>query len=301
MLKKVSLFLGIVMMVVALSGCKSKIDNKDSLGKLKVVVTFNAMREFADAVGKDKIYIETIIPEGTEPHEFEPKARDMESLNKSQIFIYNGLGMESWTKDTLEAVDNKKLISVDASTGARAIKNTDPGIVKTDGQSDPHLWLSLKGAQSQSKNIKDAFVLADPTNKGYYEKNYLEFYNKLEELYKEYNTKFSSLTNKTFVTGHAAFAYLAKDFGLKQNSVEDVFADGEPSAKKLKELIEFGKKNKIKTIFVEDAVSPKVSKALADGVGATTEKIYTLENKEGNKDYLQSMRGNLEKIYLSLK
>ena len=292
MFKKLSLFLAITAMVITLSACENKTDNKDSFGKLKVVVSFNAMSEFAKAVGKDKVKVEIMIPQGTEPHDFEPKARDMESLGKAQIFIYNGFGMEAWIDKTLEVVGNKKLISVDASKGATPITKTE---------NDPHLWLSLKGAESQSKNIKDALVKVDPTNKDYYEKNYLDFYNKLEEVFKDYNTKFSSVPNKTFVTGHAAFAYLAKDFGIKQKSVEDVFAEGDPSAKKLKELTDYCKDNKIKTIFVENMVSPKVSETLAKEVGAKVEKIYTIESKEDNKDYLQSMRDNLEKIYISLK
>ncbi|MBC8061234.1 MAG: zinc ABC transporter substrate-binding protein [Clostridiaceae bacterium] len=301
MLKKLGLFLVITTMVVTLSACSTKADNKDTSEKIKVVVSFNAMKEFVEAVGKDKVDVHTMIPEGTEPHDFEPKAKDMEELNKAQVFVFNGFGMEKWTEATLEAVDNKKLISIDASKGATPIINTDTEVVKADAQSDPHLWLSFKGAESQSKNIKDGLVKADPTNKDYYEKNYLDFYNKLEDILKDYNTKFSSLTNKTFVTGHAAFAYLAKDFGLKQNSVEDVFAEGEPSAKKLKSLTDYCKENKIKTIFVESMASPKVSETLAKEVGAKAEKIYTIESKEDNKDYIQSMKDNIEKIYVSLK
>jgi zinc transport system substrate-binding protein len=297
------LFTGFLLlcMALSLSACGSSAD-KQPQGKLKVVVSFNAMKEFAQAIGKDKVDIQTIIPDGTEPHDFEPKANDLEGLSTAKVFIYNGFGMEnSWMDKALQAVDNKNLITVEASKGATPITNTDPEVVKDDGQYDPHLWVSLKGAEIEAKNIKDAFAAADPGNKEYYEKNYSDFYNQLEQLYSEYDKKFKSVTNKSFVTGHAAFGYLARDFGLKQNSVEDVFADGEPSAKKLKELTEYCKENQIKTIFVEDMVSPKVSEALANEVGAKAEKIYTIESKEDNKDYIQSIRDNLEKIYNSLQ
>jgi zinc transport system substrate-binding protein len=302
------LFTGFLLlcMALSLSACGSSADissaDKQPQGKLKVVVSFNAMKEFAQAIGKDKVDIQTIIPDGTEPHDFEPKANDLEGLSTAKVFIYNGFGMEnSWMDKALQAVDNKNLITVEASKGATPITNTDPEVVKDDGQYDPHLWVSLKGAEIEAKNIKDAFAAADPGNKEYYEKNYSDFYNQLEQLYSEYDKKFKSVTNKSFVTGHAAFGYLARDFGLKQNSVEDVFADGEPSAKKLKELTEYCKENQIKTIFVEDMVSPKVSEALANEVGAKAEKIYTIESKEDNKDYIQSIRDNLEKIYNSLQ
>ncbi len=46
--------------------------------KIQVVVSFNPLKEFAEAVGKDKIEVTTVIPEGVEPHDFEPKIKDME-------------------------------------------------------------------------------------------------------------------------------------------------------------------------------------------------------------------------------
>ncbi|MBU2700307.1 zinc transport system substrate-binding protein [Sporomusaceae bacterium BoRhaA] len=306
MVKKFFLSFLLFCMILSLSACGSSGNDSSTAqqqqAKLKVVVSFNAMKEFAQAIGKDKVDIQTIIPDGTEPHDFEPTANDLEGLSTAKIFIYNGFGMEnSWLDKALQAVNNKNLIIVEASKGATPIANTDPEVIKDDGQYDPHLWVSLKGAEIEAKNIKDAFVTADPANKDYYEKNYTDFYNQLEQLYTEYDNKFKSVTNKSFVTGHAAFGYLSRDFELKQNSVEDVFADGEPSAKKLKELTDYCKENQIKTIFVEDMVSPKVSEALANEVGAKAEKIYTIESKEDNKDYIQSMRNNLEEIYTSLK
>ncbi|MBP2632271.1 MAG: transporter substrate-binding protein [Firmicutes bacterium] len=302
MFKKLFLCFTLLCMVLSLSACGSSVNTEQkSQDKLKVVVSFNAMKEFAEAIGKDKVDVQTIIPDGTEPHDFEPKANDLEKLTTAKLFIYNGFGMESaWVDKTLQAVNNKNLVVVEASKGATPISNTDPEVIKEDGQYDPHLWISLKGAESEAANIRDAFVTTDPANKEYYEKNYTDFYNQLEQLYNEYDKKFKSVTNKNFVTGHAAFGYLSRDFGLNQNSVEDVFADGEPSAKKLKELTDYCKENHIKTIFVEDMVSPKVSEALANEVGAKAEKIYTIESKEDNKDYIQSMRDNLEKIYNSL-
>jgi len=305
-LKKLFLCVVLLCTALSLSACGSSANSssadKQPQGKLKVVVSFNAMKEFAQAIGRDKVDIQTIIPDGTEPHDFEPKANDLEGLSTAKVFIYNGFGMEnSWMDKALQAVNNKNLVIVEASKGAAPITNTDPEVIKEDGQYDPHLWISLKGAEIEAENIKNAFVAADPGNKDYYEKNYSDFYNQLEQLYNEYDKKFASVTNKSFVTGHAAFGYVARDFGLKQNSVEDVFADGEPSAKKLKELTEYCKENQIKTIFVEDMVSPKVSEALAKEVGAKAEKIYTIESKEDNKDYIQSIHDNLEKIYNSLK
>jgi zinc transport system substrate-binding protein len=285
---------------LSLAACQSsKADTNDN-GKIKVSVTFDAMKEFVEAVGKDKVDISTIIPDGTEPHDFEPKAQDLVVLSTAQVFVYSGFGMEAWAGNAIKAAKNKNLIAVEASSGATPIKSIDPDTKQEHGQYDPHIWISLKGAEIETKNIKDALVKADPKDTDFFENNYNEFNSQLEALYNEYNTKFKAVKDKSFVTGHAAFAYLCRDFGLTQNSVEDVFADGEPSAQRLVQLIDYCKKNKVKTVFVEDMVSPDVSQTLASEVGAKVEQIYTIESNEDNKTYIERMKANLSEIYNSL-
>ncbi|MFL0197594.1 metal ABC transporter solute-binding protein, Zn/Mn family [Clostridium sp. WILCCON 0269] len=290
-----------ILMFTGCNDAKTKTTSSKSSSKIKVVVSFNAMAELASAIGKDKIDITEIVPQGTEPHDFEPTIESMKNLSTARVFIYNGLGMESWTDKILKSIDNKNLIVVNASNGSSPIKNTNSGDIKEHGEYDPHLWISLKGAEIQCKNIKDALIKADPSNKKFYEENYNEFSKQLNSLHNEYVEKFNTVKNKNFVTGHAAFAYLCRDYGLKQNSVEDVFAEGEPSAKKLKELVDYCRQNKITTIFMEDTVSAKVSTTLANEIGAKVEKIYTIESKEDNKNYIESMENNLKIIYNSLK
>ena len=268
--------------------------------KLNVSVSFNAMKEFAEAIGKDKVTISTIIPDGMEPHDFEPKAQDLVALSSADVFIYNGLGMEAWAEKAISAADNTALIAVDASAGADAIKNTDPAEVSEHGQYDPHLWLSITGAKTELGNIKNAFVQADPANESYYETNYKDYTAQLDTLYQEYSEKFKTVESKSFVTGHAAFGYLCRDFGLEQNSVEDVFAEGEPTAQQLAELVDYCRTNHVTTVFAEEMASPDVSNTLANEVGATVQTIYTVESAEDDLSYLQRMESNLSKIYDSL-
>ena len=275
-------------------------ESQAAASKLKVSVTFDAMKEFTEAVGGDKVEISTIIPDGTEPHDFEPKAQDLAGLSTAKVFVYSGFGMESWADKAVQAANNSDLVTVEASKGADPIKNTDAGEIKEHGQYDPHIWLSLKGAEIETKNIKDGLVKADPSNKEVYEKNCDDFVSKLESLYTEYDQKFKSVSKKSFVTGHAAFGYLCRDYGLSQNSVEDVYAEGEPSAQQLAELVKYCKDNKVTTVFAEDMASPEVSKTLADEVGAKVETIYTIESGEDNKTYLERVESNLKKIYESL-
>lgn len=298
--KKVIIFSIFLVIAFSLCGC-AKSNNNEANGKIKVVVSFNPIADFAKAVGGDKVDIYTVIPNGTEPHDFEIKAQDLKEISKAKIFIYNGLGMEPWVDKSISSIKNKDLIMVTASDNCELIKNIDADTVKEHGEYDPHTWLSLKNAKIEALNIKNALIKADPENKEYYEGNYSKFTASADSLYYEYKSKFDLINNKNFVTGHAAFGYLCSDFGLTQGSVENVFAEGEPTPKKLQELVDYCKKYKVKTIFVEELASPKVSQTLANEVNGNVKKIYTLESEEDNKSYLDSMRDNLAEIYDSLK
>ncbi|MGM9933665.1 MAG: metal ABC transporter solute-binding protein, Zn/Mn family, partial [Clostridium sp.] len=119
-------------------------------------------------------------------------------------------------------------------------------------------------------------------------------------LYNEYKEKFDGISHKDFVTGHAAFGYLCRDFGLNQKSVENLFAEGEPTPRQLQELVMFCKDNNIKTVFSESLASPKVSETLANEVGAQVVPILTLESSEDDKSYIEAMKYNLEEIYKCL-
>ena len=291
--KLVSIFLGVTMAAFFVGGQSAKTaENKKDNGKVDVTVSIEPLREFTEIVGGDKVNVKTMVPNGTEPHDFEPKTQDLLELNKAKVFVYNGLGMEHWKEQVLNTIENKDVKVVEASKGAEVLKEGD--------KVDPHLWLSLDGAKIEAQNIKDALVEVDSDNKSYYEENFKKFSEKLDSLANEYKEKFNGLANKDFVTGHAAFGYLCREFGLKQVSVENLFGEGEITPQKMQEIVEFCKKNDIKTIFMPELASEKISQTLANEVGGKIEKIYTLESNEEGISYIDAMKENLSKIYNAL-
>lgn len=289
--------IAIILCLAAFLACASCAKpSKPASGKLRVSVTFNALREFAGAVGGDLIEVTAIIPDGMEPHDFEPKAKDMAALSGAAVFVKNGLGLETWVEEAVAASGAKKLVVVDASAGVDPIRLAD-----RMESVDPHLWLSVKGAELQVRNIQAGFEKADPAHADAYRKNADAFVAELEKLYAEYGPRMKAAKRAGIITGHAAFGYLCRDFGLAQDSVEDVFESGEPTAVQLALLVEEAKAMKVKTIFAEELASPAVSKTLANEVGAKVETIYTMESAEDGKSYLERMKDNLEAIAKSLE
>lgn len=284
----------ILMLPIMLIGCGTQSDKNINNGeeKVNVTVSISPIKEFTELIGGDKVKVTSLIADNVEPHDVDLKPRDFEKLTKSELFIYNGLEMEDWLEQVKEQISEDKIKYVDTS------ENGNP--IKTDGKTDPHQWLSLKEAINQCNNIKNALEEVDPKNKTYYEENYEKVKTDFEELYNEYLPKFQSLEHKNFVTSHEAFGYLCRDFGLEQQALNDLFGEGELTAKKIEDLVKYCNDNGVTTIFSEEEDSQKEANTLAKEINGEVKPLYTLETKVEGKSYLEVMKINLEEIYDSM-
>lgn len=291
-----------VVISIFLTGCNST-ENIDSNSKIKVYTSFYAMYDFASKIGGDKIDLTNLTPAGIEPHDWEPTPSDMVKIEKADVLIYNGAGMEGWVDKVLNSINSKKLIVVETSKGLDLLNNPNK---EEDLQYDPHAWLDPMIAKKQMEVIKNAFVNADSSNKDYYENNYTENVKKIDNLDKEYRDTISKFTKKDIVVAHQAFGYLCSAYGLNQVAIEGLSADSEPSPAKMAEIVRFAKQNNVKYIFFESLISPKVADAIANEVGAKTEVLNPLEGLtedeiKAGKEYFLVMRENLRVLSKALE
>lgn len=278
---------------------------------LKVVTTFYPMYDFTKNVVGSNGKVDVLVPTGTEPHDFEPSPKDMAKIEDADVFVYNSDAMETWVPKVLKSLDNKKIKVVEASKGISLMEGTaeEEGDEHTDEEHehsvDPHVWLSPVLAQKEVANIKQAVIEADQTHKQDYEKNADQYIAKLNELDNLFRTTLDKAKRKDFVTQHAAFGYLAKEYGLTQVPIAGLSPDQEPSPARLAELQKYVKDNNIKVIYFEEVASPKVAKALADETGAKTVVLspiegITKEEQAKGQDYISYMRKNLDALKQSL-
>ena len=310
-------------------GKKEEKKKETSEEKIKVATTIKAVESLVKAVGKDKVEIQKIVPDGTEIHEFEPKAQDILKLSNAKMFVYNGDELETWADKAVESVKNKNLKVVELAKGLDKLdvkendildddkdhdhdddhkkeKKSEDKDEKKEGHhhhhdgKDPHTWLSLKNAKKYVEKIKESLIEVDSKNKEFYEKNAKQVTEEIDKLYNEYSEKFAKSTKKNFVIGHPALAYLANEFGLKQLSVEDVFGEGTPTIAKMKALVEYCKKNNVKGILVESTANKDVINTVSRETGAKIHQVYVMEDPAESLEYIEAMKKNLELVYGNL-
>ncbi|WP_427051343.1 metal ABC transporter solute-binding protein, Zn/Mn family [Paenibacillus sp. TC-CSREp1] len=313
--------------------------------KLNVQVSFYPMYEFTKNVAGDLADVHTLVPAGMEPHDWEPTPQDMASIEKADVLVYNGAGMESWIDQVKDSLSSSKLIQVEASQGISIREggeeeehdhdhdhadeaasgehdHADDAAVKDGhdhaeasseehdhdhdhGGLDPHVWLSPALAIKEVRNIEAGLAKAAPQHADQFKQNADAYVAKLEALDQDFKAAVKDSKRKDFITQHAAFAYLAQEYGLQQVPIAGLSPEQEPSAAQMASVIDFAKEHKVKTIFFETLVSSKVSDTIAQEVGAKTAVLNPIEGLtedevKAGKDYISVMRENLEALKLAL-
>ncbi|TBL70114.1 zinc ABC transporter substrate-binding protein [Paenibacillus thalictri] len=286
--------------------------------KLKVVATFYPMVEFSKQVAGDRAEVIGLIPAGAEPHDWEPSAKDMVQLKEADVFVYNGI-VEGWAEKALQSAANDKRLAVEASKGLDLIEGSEDEDEDEDHDHkadhnheaghdhalDPHVWLDPALAQKEVAAIQAAFEKADPAGKDEYKKNAEAYIAKLKDLDAAFKKDLSGVKHKEFVTQHAAFGYLAKNYGLTQVPIAGLSPEQEPSPDKMAGIVKFAKEKQVKTIFFETLVDPKIAQTIAKEIGAKTAVLNPLEgltdeDKKNNLDYIGIMKNNLEALKKAL-
>ncbi|MBC1482004.1 zinc ABC transporter substrate-binding protein [Listeria sp. FSL L7-1485] len=317
-MKKWSFLFSIIACVLLLASCGTSNEgvNEAKDEQLKIVTTFYPMYDFTKNVAGENASIEMLIDAGTEPHDYEPSAKDIASIETADVFIYNSADMETWVPSVLKSLDSKKLTVIDASKGIQLVEGIEEGEEheghEHDGEAahhhehDPHVWLSPVLAQAEVINIQKGLAKADKSSAPTYEANAEKYIDKLKALDNEYKTAFKGAKQRDFVTQHAAFQYLAAEYGLHQVAVAGLAPDQEPSPARLAKLQEYIEANHIQTIYFEEIASPKVAKTLANETGANLEVLspiegLTAEQQEKGMDYISYMQQNLKALQKTIK
>lgn len=320
-MQKGLLLIGAVVLSVLLTACGGQEKKEASSNdKIQVMTTFYPMYEFTKQVVGNKGEVELLIPAGTEPHDFEPSAKDLAKISDADVFVYNSPELETWTDNLTDTIDTKKTEIIQASKnitlmdGAEhdheeAHDDHDAKEHEEDGHDhdlDPHVWLDPVLAIKEVETIRDQLSKKYPEDQATFEKNAASYIDELKTLDEDYQAGFKAAKNKTFVTQHAAFGYLAKQYGLTQEAIAGISPDQEPSPSRLSELKHYVDDHQVKVIYFEENASSKVAETLSKETGVKLKVLNPLESLtekqiKNGEDYVSVMRENLDALKESIK
>ncbi|WP_333805214.1 metal ABC transporter substrate-binding protein [Sulfurospirillum sp.] len=267
---------------------------------VSVTTTIFPLYDVVKNIGGDKVKLTNLVPFGVEAHEFEPKAKEIASLSKSDFFIISSPVFEPWSKKVISSLKiQDKTIDMSQKVKLIEMKHDDHGH-EHKGSYDPHYWLSIDNYMNVAKEVATLLSTKDPENAKVYEANLAEYLTKLQTLKADYEV-LKNCKNKKVIVNHDAFEYLAHEYGITQYSISGMTPETKPSPKQIAKLIDLTKNEKINTVFFEEFASDKVAKSIAKEANVKTDALRPVENitvAESKKGigYIDIMRDNLTKL-----
>jgi len=295
------LFLVLLLVIAVILAKKSTLSYQTQSGKLQIVASFYPMYFFASHIGGDKADVMNITPASAEPHDYEPTTQQVARITKSNILVLNGGKLEPWGDKIRDQLVGSNVIIVSAGEGLASKQLNENGKIIQD----PHVWQNPLLAKEEVAAIENAYEKIDPKDSTYFQANAKKLDAQLDQLNVVFQQGLSNCQKKDFVTSHAAFGYLAAQYGLNQVAISGVSPDQEPSPQKLAEIADLVKKEDIKIVFFESLVSPKLSQTIAQETGAQTMVLDPIEGLSQDdlrvgKNYLTVMRDNLSALQVAL-
>lgn len=282
-----------LLLVPLVAGCASP-----SAPAPDVLATFYPLGFLASRIGGEGLRVETLVPAGVEPHEYEPTTSDLVRVSEAKLVVVQGAGFEAW---------------VEQAAGARAVVATQGldlrlGNPAEDDPSarDPHTWLDPLLFANMSLTVERAMAEAFPERAEAIHANGEALRANLSALDAEFRAGLAQCETRFVVTNHAAFAYLAARYDFEQRGITGLSPDAEPDPRTLQALVDEARAHNVTVIFFEDLVSPRVAQVVADEVGGTTRVLSPIEGIPEERqavgaDYFTFMRENLDGLRAGMR
>lgn len=296
-MKKV-VFVLLIICCFILCGCGYQ-ENKIDENKFNIVTSFYPMyvatSNIVDGVEDVTLSNMTDVQVGC-LHDYQMTTKDMNKLEKADVFIINGGGMESFLDKATSSCKHLKVIN--SSEGILEEGEHEDGHhehEESHNEENAHIWVSISLYINQVQNIANELAKADEKNADKYLENAEIYIEKLKTLKNEMHGKLDNLEKKNIVTFHEAFSYFADEFNLNVVAVIEREPGTSPSAGQLAKIIDEIKETSAKAIFVEPQYEKTTANVISKETGVPVYSLNPIVSGKLDKgEYERIMRENLK-------
>jgi len=264
-----------------------------------ITVTYSVIGDIVSQLVGDTANVKVVVPDGQDPHEFQPSAKDIEIVNNAALVVSNGLEFEEGLEEVLESITDSggNIFMVGEHITVRKIEDggehggevgNDHGDKHAGG--DPHLWLSpatmlemLPALTSALSEATGADLSAEATI----------LTKKLQDLDQEVESVINSLGECNLVSGHDELGYFADQYGCKVIGaiIPSLTTTSEATAGELADLKKMIQQYKVPAIFTGLGTSQDVADQLASelGVKAVTLSTHYLDGAANYQEFILKM------------
>ncbi|MFJ9173357.1 zinc ABC transporter substrate-binding protein AztC [Streptomyces sp. NPDC102360] len=292
-----SLLIGLLTLAAAATATACTTDSE----RPRIVVTTNILGDVTREIAGDQADVTVLMKPNADPHSFGLSARQAADLERADLVVHNGLGLEENVLRHVEAARESGVATFEVG------KAVDPLTFHTgddagDGQADPHFWTDPDRMRKAAGLIADQVVEhVDGVDDSAVRAQADRYDKELGKLGSWMEKSFGRVPGdrRAIVTNHHVFGYLADRFDLRV--VGAVVPSGttlaSPSSSDLRSLTQAMERAGVRTVFADSSQPARLAEVLRKemGGGVQVVKLYSeslTAKGEGADTYLRMMRAN---------
>lgn len=273
---------------------------------IAVTATTGFIADMVRNVGGSRVTVVQVVPDGTDPHSFEPRPSVVRAIGQSRVLFANGLSLEPFL-ERLEAQLPPKAQVVELAAGMPNLIEIAKDEADHDhhghGRYDPHLWLDPTYGLRYVEKIRQTLIAVDPAGRASYTQNAARYLEQIRQADAAVQRCLAGIpqARRKLVSQHQALSYFNRHYQLKSlGSIAD-FVGQERGPASLARLAQVMKKEGVRVIFVEPQFSQSQARALAEATGARIVRIYSDAFDQTVNSYLKLIQANGQAVCSALK
>lgn len=276
-------------------------------GALDVVATSTDLKALVEAVGGDRVTVESLAPALHEPHAVDVKPGQLARLKSAALLVRVGLDHEPWLARVRATVNDPRFApggaaDLDVSRGIELLQaetarvRSDQG-VHVHGFGNPHYWLDPANARPMTQTILDGLARLAPDAREVFARNRARFLEALEAGLARWTAALARYRGARVVVFHDSWPYFAQRFGVVIAGTVEPVPGVPPSPASLAALTAGMREAGVRVLIVEPSSNRSVANRIAASTGA---RIVTLVPSVGGEpaagDYVKLFDVNVRRL-----
>lgn len=257
-------------------------------GKFNIVTSFYPMQVLTLNVagGIDGVSVECMSdPNIGCIHDHVFTTDDLRLVENADVYVENGLGLETFNEQLLGAYPELQIIEAAASV-------TDAP--SDEGEVNGHVWTNPEDYIVEINQVAEGLALADPDHAALYQQNAEDYIGRIEQLTADYADSIAAAEGMRALVIDETLPSFCEWLGIEYEMVETDHEQSALSAGDIAQIIEWMNTNDVSVIFISSESDAGIADTIAAETGASIFELNTCMTGEVSADaYYTQMEANL--------
>jgi ABC-type Zn uptake system ZnuABC Zn-binding protein ZnuA len=265
--------------------------------RIRIVTTSSDLKSLVEAVGGERIDVESLGQPEQDPHAIELKPAQLVRVKQAAMLVKVGLDHEPW----LARLPAFAGTVVDVSKSVSLLQTETPRLraerkAHSHAFGNTHYWLDPKNAWPITASILAALSDLSPADGPAFAANREAFLSRLDERLAAWSKTLAPFRGARIVVVHDSWSYLAERFGFTVVAAAEPNPGIPPSPGELAALLDRLRSSDVRVLIADPHSDPSLVRQIADQGGI---KAVTL--LPSGRDYVGLFEENVQRLSQALK